>query len=225
MIVTVGDSRVGKSTVLKLLIDLLLKESQRLKVYNYDNRQKLEAYKDIIPLENLNFFRGDGDQLVEDINQDEIDVILADMPGQYVDEICDYIEEIDLFQLLEKYEWKLTFLQPISHRIDCLKYMEKILNWCGDEASYVVVKNEYFDSRFYEYNQRKSSEITEIILTKLHRDHYESLERLGKPYCQVATEQSLYLVYRSYIYQWINKFNKSVLENTIARKYLGLSSF
>ncbi|WP_229549250.1 hypothetical protein [Nostoc sp. CHAB 5836] len=227
MIITVGDSRVGKSTVTKLLIDLFQYQVKRIKVYNHDNRQRLKAYERVVKIETLDFFRDDTDKMLNNFNDDQLDIILVDMPGQYIDKTCQYIVQSDLFDLLREYEWKLTFLQPISHRKDCVNSLDKLIKFATNNANYVVAKNHYFDTRFSEYQesiQTKFHQIggTEIELSALHRDHYEALERTSKPYSLCYTDTSIYLVYRSYIYYWIKNFNNSVLSNNTAIQYLGL---
>ncbi|MEB3220288.1 MAG: hypothetical protein VKN72_29195 [Nostocales cyanobacterium 94392] len=224
---TVGDSRVGKSTVSKLLIDLFLQQGKRVKVYDHDNRQRLKSYEGIVLVEKLDFFEDETDKFLMTLNQSEFDIILIDMPGQYIDKICQYINQVELFSLLADYNWKLTFLQPISHRIDCLDYLKTMLDLAAFNANYVVVKNQHFGTRFKDYQESVRHKLpliggVDVELTVLHRDHYEALERIGKPYSIASTDKSMYLIYRTYIYRWIKNFYDSILNNNLAIKYLGL---
>lgn len=226
---TVGDSRVGKSTVTKLLIDWFQVQGRKIKVYDHDNRGRLKAYENLVAIESLDFFNGGTDQIVDDFTNNELDIILVDMPGQYIDKLCQYIRGWDLFGSLMIYEWKLTFLQPISHRKDCVIYMNALVEFATTNANYVVVKNQHFDTRFGEYQQSMQGKLqriggTEIVLPALHRDHYETLERMGKPYSLASTDKSIYVVYRTYIYHWIKNFYDSILNNDKAIKYLGLKN-
>lgn len=224
---TVGDSRVGKSTVTKLLIDWFQVQGRKIKVYDHDNRGRLKAYESLGSIENLDFFGGGTDKILDDFTKNELDIIIVDMPGQYIDKLCQYIVGSDLFDLLVAYQWKLTFLQPISHRIDCINYLKNLIKVATNNANYVVVKNHHFDTRFREYQQSMQGQLqivggTEIVLPALHRDHYETLERTGKPYSLACTDKSLYVVYRTYIYHWIKNFYNSILNNSTAIEYLGL---
>lgn len=226
---TVGDSRVGKSTVTKLLIDWFQVQGRKIKVYDHDNRGRLKAYENLVAIESLDFFNGGTDQIVDDFTNNELDIIIVDMPGQYIDKLCQYIRGWDLFGSLMIYEWKLTFLQPISHRKDCVIYMNALVEFATNNANYVVVNNQHFDTRFGEYQQSMQGKLqriggTEIVLTALHRDHYETLERMGKPYSLASTDKSIYVVYRTYIYHWIKNFYDSILNNDKAIKYLGLKN-
>lgn len=224
---TVGDSRVGKSTVTKLLIDWFQVKVRKIKVYDHDNRGRLKAYESLVTIENLDFFGGCTDKILDDFTKNELDIIIVDMPGQYIDKLCQYIVASDLFDLLVAYQWKLTFLQPISHRIDCINYLRNMIKVATNNVNYVVVINHHFDPTFREYQQSMQGQLqivggTEIVLPALHRDHYEILERTGKPYSLACTDKSLYVVYRTYIYHWIKNFYNSILNNSTAIEYLGL---
>lgn len=224
---TVGDSRVGKSTVIKLLIDLLQSQNRKIKVYNHDNLQRLKAYETVVTIDSLDFSRGETDKILQDLNNDELEIIMVDMPGQYLEKICQYIQRTDLFSLLVDYQWNLTFVQPISHRIDCVNYLKALLEFTVDNANYVIVKNQYFGEIFRDYQelmQRKFRIVggAEIELTLLHREHYKAIERTAEPISKCVTNTSVYLVYRTYIYHWIKNFHDSIMNETIASKYLGI---
>ncbi|MCC2692824.1 hypothetical protein [Nodularia sp. LEGE 04288] len=225
---TVGDSRVGKSTVCKLLIDLLYSQGKTVKAYDHDNFHKLQAYSNLIAVNTLDFLKSETDQVLEDLKHGQLEVILLDMPGQYVDKICNFIDESDFFNLLNESGWRLTFLQPISHRLNCLQFMEEIINFSKEYANYIVIKNYHFDHRFKNYHtsmQKKLYSVggIDITLTKLHTDHYEAMERTNKPYSQIRDDKSIYILYRSYIYRWIQNFNQELLKSQVASNYLCLS--
>ncbi len=227
MILTVGDSRVGKSTVTKLLIEFFQRQDKNFKVYDHDNRNKLKAYQDLVFIGKIDFFDKRTDQILNDFTNDELDIIMVDMPGQYIDKICKYIVQSNLVDLLVEYQWKLTFLQPISHREDCIDYLKQVIDTTTNNANYVVVKNQHFDTRFIEYEQSIQSKLSiiggaEVELTALHRDHYQVIDKACKPYSQCCKDISIYVIYRSYIYRWIENFRNSVVSNRSASEYLGL---
>ncbi|BAY42062.1 hypothetical protein NIES2111_64580 (plasmid) [Nostoc sp. NIES-2111] len=227
MIMTVGDSRVGKSTVIKLLLEMYQIQGKRLKVYDHDNRDRLLAYQNSVCIEKIDFFNKQTDRMLIDLVADDIDIILVDMPGQYIDKICQYITQFELSEILAEYGWKLTFIQPISHRTDCIDYLTQIIETASNNANYVIVKNYHFAPEFREYEQTMAKNLlmiggTEIELTALHRNHYQAMEKAGIPYSQVCQDLSIILFLRSFIYQWIKKFRDSVMNNDLAVKYLGL---
>lgn len=226
IVMTVGNACTGKSTVIKLLIEMWQHSGKTIKIYVDNNCQKLGAYKELVTTSNLNSLNDETDKIWQELGAKHLDVIIIDMPGQDIDKICRYLEECQWFYLLNCYGWKLTFMQTISSRADCINYLNKLLEFAAINANYVVVKNHYFDTRFTLYQQSMHSKIqliggTEVELTALHRDHYQAIERLGKPYSNCCKDASIYVVYRSYIYRWINSFVNCV-NNSSARKYLGM---
>ncbi|MBD2254674.1 hypothetical protein [Nostoc parmelioides] len=227
MIITVGDARVGKSTVIKLLLEMLMLKGKRTKVYSQDTFGIFKAYENLVPIEYFNLLNDEADQIIDELNNTRLDIIIIDMPGQYIEKIRQYIESISLFEVVVRFGWKLTFLQPISHRNNCLNYLNQIIEIASNNANYVVVKNYHFYPEFREYDekiQKKLSIIggTEIELLSLHRNHYQMMDKLVKPYSECCHDISLILFLRSFIYQWIKKFQISVIKDNLAISYLGL---
>ncbi|MDZ8264273.1 hypothetical protein [Nostoc sp. ChiQUE01b] len=228
LIMTVGDSRVGKSTVMRLLIDLFYAQKKLIRIYDHDTRYKLAAYSQTVPIENIDFFRGGTDIILEEF-KGNCDAIAVDMPGQYLDKVCQYIYKVHLFKLLNDCGWRLTFLHPISHRLDCLEYLEQLLEFIGSAADYVVVKNQYFDKQFSQYQRSPVYEKlarfngTDIILKELNKYSYETIESMGLPYSAVSKHLEIYSVYRAYTYRWAKSFYSAVINNYTAKNYLGLT--
>ncbi|BCL40165.1 hypothetical protein [Nostoc sp. MS1] len=228
MIITVGDARVGKSTVIKLLLEMLMLKGKRVKVYSQDAFDVFKAYENLVPIEYFNLLNDEVDQITDELKNCQLDIIIIDMPGQYIEKISQYIESISLFDVVVRFGWKLTFLQPISHRNNCLDYLNQIIQTASNNANYVVVKNYHFSPEFREYDEKIQKKIsiiggTEIELPSLHRNHYQMMDKLVKPYSECCHDISLILFLRSYIYQWIKKFRDSVMDNDLAVKYLGLN--
>ncbi|MBD2615844.1 hypothetical protein H6G94_32120 [Nostoc punctiforme FACHB-252] len=227
MIITVGDARVGKSTVIKLLLEMLAQQGKRTKVYNQELFPVFKAYEQLATIKKFNLLNDDADAITDDLNHPELDVIIVDMPGQDIEKIVQYIESTSLFEVGLKFGWNLTFLQPISHRTDCIYYLNAIIQNATNNANYVVVKNYHFAPDFREYEEKIRKKLliiggTEVELTALHRNHYQAMEKTDKPYSQVCQDLSIILFWRSFIFQWIKKFRNSVMNNNLAIKYLGL---
>jgi hypothetical protein len=228
MVFSVGDSRIGKSTVIKLLIEIYQLQGKKIKVYDHDNRDKLKVYENLVNIETIDFFNRKTDKVLNDLADDSLDIILVDMPGQYIDKICKYIVQSSLVETLLDYEWGLTFIQPISHRTDCIDYLNQLIETTMNDANYVIVKNYHFAPEFREYEEKMAKNLfmiggTEIELTALFRNHYQAMEKAGIPYWDCCYELSIILFWRMYIFHWIKKFRASVMDNSLAMKYLGLS--
>jgi GTPase SAR1 family protein len=227
IIITVGDARVGKSTVIKLLLEMLAQQGKRIKVYNQELFPVFKAYEQLATIKKFDLSNDDADAITDDLNHPELDVMIVDMPGQDIEKVIQYIESASLFEVVVKFGWNLTFLQPISHREDCIYYLNAIIQNATNNANYVVVKNYHFAPEFREYEKKIRKKLliiggTEVELTALHRNHYQAMEKTDKPYSQVCQDLSIILFWRSFIFQWIKKFRHSVMNNKLAIKYLGL---
>lgn len=230
VIIATGDARVGKSTCLKLLVDLLRNQNEFPVLYDFDKREKFRGYSKYIPVcDNLNFFKGNTDIILDDIEDVESDVILIDMPGQYVSEMLKEIEDCYFFEQLACRGWQVTFLQPISHRKDCIDYLKQIMNYSGNLAKYVVVKNFYFDNYFVEFEKELSQQFYKlggisINLNQLQQNVYQTSDNLDIPYQEACNSPELFLLYRSYLYRWMKGFNEQLLSNNLVSEYLGIHS-
>ncbi len=230
VIIATGDARVGKSTCLKLLVDLLRSQNKSPVLYDFDKRDKFKGYHKYIPVcDNLNFFKGNTDVILDDISEVSASVILVDMPGQYVSEMLEEIEDCYFFEQLACRGWQVTFLQPISHRFDCIDYLKQIMNYSGNLAKYVVVKNFCFDKYFVEFEKEVSQKLYQlggitITLEQLQQNVYQAVDSLGMPYGQACNSPKLFLLYRSYLYRWMKSFNHQLLSNNLVSEYLGIYS-
>lgn len=222
---TVGDSRVGKSTVIRLLIDLLCCQGKRIRAYDHDNRKRLDPYKCLVPVKSINFNEGT-DSVIEEL-RNGYDALVIDMPGQHIDSICNYIDKVNLFKILGFVDWRLTFVQPISHRLDCVEYLSVLVDFAGNQADYLVVKNQHFDRRFKLYQDLSCFQLialggTDIVLGALNKYSYEAIESISLPYSQVSSNINIFSIYRAYAYRWVSSFHQSILNNSLACEYLGL---
>lgn len=229
VIIATGDARVGKSTCLKLLVDLLRSQNKSPVLYDFDKRDKFVGYRNYIPVcDNLNFFKGNTDVILDDISEVDTSVILVDMPGQYVSEMLEEIEDCYFFEQLACRGWQVTFLQPISQRKDCIDYLKQIMDYSGNLAKYVVVKNFYFDKYFVEFEkvsqQLYSNGGITISLEPLQQNVYQAIDILSIPYQEACNSSKLFLLYRSYLYRWMKSFNEQVLLNNLVSEYLGIYS-
>lgn len=225
LIMTVGDSRVGKSTVMRLLIDLFCSQGKLIRAYDHDNRKKLEAYQQIVPIKSINFNSGT-DEIIDELGNG-YDALAIDMPGQHIKNICEYIDKVNLFKILSAIGWRLTFVQPITHRVDCVEYLEELLSFAAYRADYIVVKNQHFDQQFKLYQDSSYSRLMaisgrEIVLGALNKYSYEAVERAKQPYLKACSNITIFSVYRAYIYRWVKNFHQSILNDSLVSKYLGL---
>lgn len=232
-VITIGDSRTGKSTVSRLLIDLYREKKLKPRIFYHGYRNKLSMYSSYFNITHMGFSRGDSDRLLADLEIDaEIDVVLTDMPGQNFVEFKNFEEDVNLLKNLESLGYKVTFLHPISHRSDCFKdYLQEVVSYFSDRADYIVVKNQYFGREFSSYeastikNDLELLNGTEVVLGKLNQVIYNTLEETSVTYsAAVQTDLAISLIQKSIIFHWMTNFYSGLSDNMIASEYLGLST-
>ncbi|KAB8333822.1 hypothetical protein SD80_011180 [Scytonema tolypothrichoides VB-61278] len=231
-VITVGDARVGKSTISRLLLELYLKNKLNVRVFYHGHHNKLSMYQtSCFDINQLGFSRGDSDRLLLDLEMfPKIEVVLTDMPGQNLPEFKFFEKDVSLIENLNCLGYRITFLHPISHRKDCVEeYLQDLYQHFGNQVDYVIIKNYYFceQFRYYDGNQFqadiKKLNGLELILDKLHNDFYQLLEDTRLPYAQaVKTDSPLNTLQRSIIFNWIENFHSSIVSNGIASNYVGL---
>lgn len=233
-VITVGDARVGKSTVSRLLIELYLKNQINPLVFYHGHRNKLSMYQNQgFDINHLGFCRGDSDRLLLDLEMfQDIEVVLTDMPGQNLPEFKFFEKDVSLIENLNDLGYSVTFLHPISHRKDCVEeYLQELCQYFGDRVDYAIIKNYYFGQEFRYYDgSRLQAELQklnslELVLGALHNDCYQLLEEISLPYAQAIKPNSpLNMIQRSMVFNWMEDFHSSVISNGIASNYLGLSN-
>ena len=232
LVITVGDARVGKSTISRLLLELYLKNKLNVRVFYHGYRNKLSMYKTKdFDINHLGFSRGDSDRLLLDLEMFlHIDVVLTDMPGQNLPEFKLFDKDVSFLENLNCLGYRVTFLHPISHRKDCVdEYLQDLCQYFGNQVDYVVIKNHYFGEQFRYYDDSKLQvqiqklNGLELVLGGLHNDYYQLLEDTGLPYAQAVESNSpLNTIQRSLVFNWMENFHSYIVSNGIASNYLGL---
>jgi hypothetical protein len=233
-VITVGDARVGKSTISRLLLELYARNKLNLRVFYHGYRNKLSMYqREDFPINHLGFSKGDSDKLLLDLEMfPKTGLALTDMPGQNLPEFKCFEEDVSLIESLKYLGYRVTFLHPISHRKDCVEdYLQDLCDYFGNQADYIIVKNRYFGDQFPYYDgsqvQDKIKKLNglELELTGLHNQFYQQLEDVGLPYSQAILPSSpIYTIQRSIIFNWMEKFLAAITNNSTASNYLGLSA-
>ncbi|BDA72378.1 hypothetical protein CAL7716_065440 [Calothrix sp. PCC 7716] len=235
-IITVGDSRVGKSTISRLLLELYNRHELNVRVYYHGQRpgdlsNKLSAYEQLgFNIKHLGFNRGDSDILLNELEMfSEIDLVLTDMPGQNLLDFFRFNSEVYFTDNLESLGYRPTFIHPISNRRDCVKYLQSLYDFFGNRVDYIVVKNQYFGEYFDFYDNSQVRENieslkgVELILPHIGDNIYQDLEDTHLPYSLAVTSDSdIQLLYRSVAYNWMENFCDVIVKDSVIPLYLGL---
>lgn len=230
LVITVGDARVGKSTIARLLLELYLESNLKVLAYYNGSRNKLYPYELLVPVNKLTMTRGGADKLLIDLERgSDINVAITDMPGQFIDNFKEFSQETLLFDSIATLGYRITFINPISHRRDCIDYLQELLDYSGHNADYVVVKNLYFGNYFPYHdgtNIQKRILATgglELSLEMLWKHTYELVESMVLPYSEAIQKQEIDLMNRSRIFNWKEELIVQIQNNQAARGLLGLS--
>jgi len=232
LLVTAGDARVGKSTVARLLLDLLLEKQIPVRAYYNGDRNKLAPYQKIekLGVEELQLSRGGADRLLIDLESlPDLAVVVTDLPGQHLSAFKFFVEEFLLFDTLASLGYRMTAIHPISHRRDCVEYLQEFCKFCGDNIDYIAIKNNYFDTDFPYYDSsetRNSIEAlggVEVNLANLSLFVYQQCEDCGLPYSQVISDLKVNTFYRHLLFNWMESFFYQFALDPKAADYIGLN--
>ena len=235
-IITMGDSRVGKSTVSRLLLELYKKHDLNIRAFYHGQRpgglsNQLSVYDKLgFNIRHLGLNRGDSDLLLNELEMfSEIDLAFTDMPGQNLLDFFRFEKEIYFLENLSSLGYRATFLHPISNRRDCVKYLQSLYHIFSTHADYLVVKNQHFGDSFKYYDGTQIQEDinklngVELILPKLEDYVYQDLEDTNLPYGIAMTPESdMQVLYRSLVFNWMDNFHDTVMNHNVAPLYLGL---
>lgn len=235
IIITSGDARVGKSTMSKLLLDLYLSEGLVVHAIYNGHRNKLEAYQKKLNIHKFNLVRGDYDEFIGKLNSnDEIDIVLMDLPGQILPEFIKFEHDTCLLEGLYSIGYRVAFLNPISYRQDCIYYVKELIKEFKASADYVIVKNECFGKKFPYFDANIESSIQSLDgvimqLPPLSKFVYSRLEEAECIYSDGASKKldeaiskKLGVIERSLIYNWLNKFKRNIYSDKKLLEYFGL---
>ncbi|MBO3458492.1 hypothetical protein G7B40_024965 [Aetokthonos hydrillicola Thurmond2011] len=230
LVMTNGDARVGKSTTARLLVELYLESKLKLGAYYTGERNKLYAYELLLPVNELPLTQGGADQLLIDLERfSDFQAVLSDLPGQNFEQFKQFAKEVMLWDAIASLGYRITFIHPISYRRDCVEYLQKLFDYCGNHADYVVLKNLYFGNEFPYFDgtdiQKWIQEIggEELYLGELWRGTYELVESLNLPYSQAMQNPEIDIINRSRIFNWMEEFNEQIKNNKNITNLLALA--
>jgi CobQ/CobB/MinD/ParA nucleotide binding domain len=167
----------GKSVVSRTIADVLLRHSVPALVFDADKRNaQLFRHYDVafkhcggmhpgVARIDLSV-RGGTDALLNLLESADVQVVLIDFPAGG-GELFERLErEIKLLDFLDELGYRLTLISVISRVKDCVNSLRTLMEFCGDRADYVVVKNGFFGepNRFRRFDGSK----TEALLHQLN---------------------------------------------------------
>jgi len=235
---------VGKSAVARLLLDIYRSDSIPCKAIDSDtsNADLYRCYKRVgdkaqeildgepDAVERIDFtVRGEADYLIDSLG-DYSELILVDLPARSRDAFTTFIRELDLLNVAAECGYRVTIIHVLGKTRSSVMALKDVVELCGDEADYVVVKNLLFGSPHtftrYDASQTRKKVIEqlggrELNLQEMFWTSWDVIEDNDLPFCWAADAQRTILQrsQRTRAYRWLADMTSEV---KLASLYLGL---
>ncbi|MEO0969606.1 MAG: hypothetical protein AAFX80_15085 [Cyanobacteria bacterium J06639_18] len=229
VIVTGDKGGVGKSTFTRGLLHTYItrneipivfeadKSNPQLKRFYGNSGLKIEQ-TDVTNANKLDKFL---DKLAENIKENESDKkILMDLPAQSNQFFFKFIEEMQLFSILEdRLKIRVTMAVVFSRVKDCVSQFELLYKEAGTSVDYLIVKNGFFGAEedFRRYNDSKirnqvfeeNNCICEILMPELIEHAYDYLDENELTF-EAAMKPGTKISVEGRTKGWIKSFSESI---------------
>lgn len=196
-----GKGGTGKTAFTRLLLDVL--HSQGISYLGYDadteNPELFEYYQDFgSGVRLLNFIEvAEAKRFFTEIKAASPDVIVVDMPGASSNKTREIISKFGLFKIAGDLGYRVSLVTVLNLGYSVITSLKAMVEFCGNQADYVVVKNLCWDKGlgFQRWDNSKTrvaiSELqgVEIELPELEYSTFDMLIEKGLPF-SAATEEN-----------------------------------
>ncbi|MGM3309796.1 hypothetical protein ACSQ6I_28140 [Anabaena sp. WFMT] len=196
-----GKGGTGKTAFTRLLLDVL--HSQGISYLGYDadteNPELFEYYQDFgSGVRLLNFIEvAEAKRFFTEIKAASPDVIVVDMPGASSNKTREIISKFGLFKIAGDLGYRVSLVTVLNLGYSVITSLKAMVEFCGNQADYVVVKNLCWDKGlgFQRWENSKTrvaiSELqgVEIELPELEYSTFDMLIEKGLPF-SAATEEN-----------------------------------
>jgi CobQ/CobB/MinD/ParA nucleotide binding domain len=196
-----GKGGTGKTAFTRLLLDVL--HSQGISYLGYDadteNPELFEYYQDFgSGVRLLNFIEvAEAKRFFTEIKAASPDVIVVDMPGASSNKTREIISKFGLFKIAGDLGYRVSLVTVLNLGYSVITSLKAMVEFCGNQADYVVVKNLCWDKGlgFQRWDNSKTrvaiSELqgVEIELPELEYSTFDMLIEKGFPF-SAATEEN-----------------------------------
>jgi CobQ/CobB/MinD/ParA nucleotide binding domain len=196
-----GKGGTGKTAFTRLLLDVL--HSQGISYLGYDadteNPELFEYYQDFgSGVRLLNFIEvAEAKRFFTEIKAASPNVIVVDMPGASSNKTREIISKFGLFKIAGDLGYRVSLVTVLNLGYSVITSLKAMVEFCGNQADYVVVKNLCWDKGlgFQRWDNSKTrvaiSELqgVEIELPELEYSTFDMLIEKGLPF-SAATEEN-----------------------------------
>ena len=235
---------VGKSAVARLLLDIYRFLSIPCKAIDSDTSNAdlyrcyrrvgdkgieiLESEPDTV--ERVDFtVRGEADYLIDSLGS-YTELMLVDLPARSRDTFTSFIRELDLLSVAAESGYRVTIVHVLGKTRSSVSALKDVVELCGNEADYVVVKNLLFGEPHtftrYDASQTRKKVIEQLGGIKLNLlemfwTSWDVIEDNDLPFSNAvdADRTILQRSQRTRAYRWLMDMTEEVKKATL---YLGL---
>lgn len=230
----------GKSTVSRLLAEVLLQrkiptlafdcDRRNAQLYRYYHQAFSSAFNSGAGVIRLDLTtKGGADRLINSLDSASTQVLLIDFPAGGGELFEKLEKEIQLFNLLDEIGCELTMVSVLSRVKDSVMSLRSLLDYCGDRANHVIVKNGFYGTpeKFRRFDNSKTSDLVVqkggivISVPDLFDDTYDLLDENDLTFTQaLEAEQALPLADRRRVRIFLEEAEAEFVK---AASFLGLA--
>ncbi|MBW4565801.1 MAG: hypothetical protein KME32_32905 [Mojavia pulchra JT2-VF2] len=191
----------GKSIVARFLLDMYLANDINVVAYDCDsnNPQLWRHYNSSVPggVRTIKFNQwGFSEILKNDLSSLNPVVALVDLPSGVGEYFQDFVQEIESASL----GYRITMVSVLGRSKDSIIQLKRLIETCGNQVDYVVVKNLYWgeddeERRFIYYDQSKTRKTVlelgaiELKFMRLVDWVYEDIDTLDLTFTAAVTHE------------------------------------
>lgn len=196
-----GKGGTGKTAFTRLLLDVMHSQGINYLAYDADteNPELYEYYQSFgSGVRLLNFIEvTEAKRFFTEIKATTPDVVVVDMPGASSNKTREIIGKFGLFKIAGDLGYRVTMVTVLNLGYSVITSLKAMLEFCGNQADYVVVKNLcwYKGLGFQRWDNSKTRTVIEelkgieIEMPELEYSTFDMLIEKGLPY-SAATEEN-----------------------------------
>lgn len=196
-----GKGGTGKTAFTRLLLDEIQSKGINYLAYDADteNPELYEYYQNFgSGVRLLNFIEvTEAKRFFTEIKGDNPDVVVVDMPGASSNKTREIIGKFGLFKIAGDLGYRVTMVTVFNLGYSVITSLKAMVEFCGNQADYVVVKNLCWDKGlgFLRWESSKTRTLidelqgVEIEMPELDYSTFDILIEKGLPY-SAATEEN-----------------------------------
>jgi hypothetical protein len=196
-----GKGGTGKTAFTRLLLDVMHSKGINYLAYDADteNPELYDYYQNFgAGVQLLNFIEvAEAKRFFTELKASSPDVVVVDMPGASGNKTREIISKFGLFKIAGDLGYRVTLVTVLNLGYSVITSLKAMLEFCGNQADYVVVKNLCWDKGlgFQRWESSKTRTVIEslqgieIEMPELEYSTFDMLIEKGLPY-SAATEEN-----------------------------------